>query len=103
MSNWKTTKQTKQCNVFPLVWAAIFGCKGEQTGTWRYTIGHFGKRDVEYACPTCREIKDHEATLSRSDLQQFLTDAQADAGVADYRTASVKRIKGVPTLEGGAK
>ncbi len=96
--NWKTTTKTKQCNVFPLVWAAIYGCKGEQTGTWRYTIGNFGRREVEYARPTCRAAKEKLEAASHSGYQQLLSDAQADAGVSDYRTARVKRINGVPTL-----
>ncbi len=97
-NGWKTTKQVKQCNAYPLVWAAIFGCKGERTGTWRYTIGAFGRRDVEYACPTCRAARDIGDALIGQAHQKYLTDAQAAAGVEDYRTVGVKRVDGVPTL-----
>jgi len=82
------------------VWAAIFGCKGEQTGTLALhdrtlrAVGTF-----EYAWPHLPSRYGTAAdSLRGADHQQFLNDAQADAGVEDYRTASVKRVNGVPTL-----
>lgn len=106
MSNagWKKSKATKRCNVFPSVWAAIFGCKGEQTHTWRYTVGHFGHRVAEYACPTCQAAKDKFEALKgftrNEEYQRLCREAQDAAGVEDYRLADVRIINGVPTIVG---
>ncbi len=101
--SWKHSKATKRCNVFPTVWAAIYGCKGEQTHTWRYTIGHFGRRVPEYACPTCQAAADKtDATkglAGRAEYQRLLREAQDAAGVKDYRTANVRIVAGVPTVD----
>lgn len=97
-ANWKTTKAVKKCNAFPMVWAAIYGCTGEQTGTWRYSVGSFGRREVDYACPVCKAAKDLLDAASHSEYQRLLTEAQAKAGVQDYRTARVKLVNGVPTI-----
>jgi len=97
-TEWKKSKSTKRCNVFPTVWAAIYGCKGEQTHTWRYTTGNFGRREAEYACPTCLAAKLATESLVGKARQDALQAAQEAAGVEDYRTARVKLVAGVPTL-----
>jgi hypothetical protein len=96
---WKTTKTAKTCNTFPSVWAAILGCTGKGAA-WRYTVGHFGRRDVEYACPICRAAKDRLDALQGPALQEALTALQAAAGVADYRLAEVIFEAGRPVLTG---
>lgn len=96
---WKTTKTTKTCNTFPAVWAAIHGCTGKGAA-WRYTIGHFGRRDAEYACPTCRAAQERLDALQGPAHQEALRALQDAAGVADYRTAEVELIGGRPVLTG---
>lgn len=96
---WKTAKAAKRCTAFPLVWAAIVGCTG--TGTaWRYTIGHFGRRVPEFACPTCRAARDASDALQGPAHQAHLAALQAAAGVADYRVAEVAFEGGRPVLTG---
>lgn len=98
-AGWKRGTTAKKCNVFPTVWAAIVGCKGERVTTWRYTVGNFGHRVAEYACPTCKGLKDHFDSLTPADRQDALAFAQKAAGVEDYRTARVALVNGVPTLK----
>ena len=101
-NGWKRSKTAKRCNVFPTVWAAIYGCKGEMTHSWRYTIGHFGRRVPEYACPTCQaasaKTDGAKGFVNRAEYARLLREAQDAAGVEDYRTAHAVRINGVPTL-----
>ena len=100
---WKTAKAAKRCTTFPTVWAAILGCTGSGNA-WRYTIGHFGRRTIEYACPTCRAAQD-ESDAQRgagchAQYQAHLRAAQDRAGVADYRLAEVVERDGRPVLTG---
>jgi hypothetical protein len=98
-SRWRTASKPRRCTVFPTVWAAIVGCTGSGRD-WRYYIaGSFGRRP-EFACPTCREAKDRFDALIGPAHQQALLEAQAAAGVEDYRTARAKVIDGVPRLLG---
>jgi hypothetical protein len=95
---WRKGKTARKCNRYPTVWAAIYGCKGEKTTTWRYTVGSFGHRVAEYACPCCQAVSDAHDKMNHAERQEALTQAQELAGVADYRTARAKVINGVPTL-----
>ena len=99
-AGWKQGGKAHKCNVFPSVWAAIFGCKGERVTTWRYTVGHFGKRVPEYACPGCLAQKTRLDGLRGQAHQDALAEAQAAAGVEDYRLADARIINGVPTIVG---
>ncbi len=97
-NGWRRGKTAHKCNVFPAVWAAIYGCKGEKSTTWRYTVGSFGRRVPEYACETCRAAKDKTDAAIGVEYQRLLREAQDAAGVADYRTARVRLVNGVPML-----
>lgn len=99
-AGWKRcpAEHAKRCSVFPTVWGAILGCTGEPSRLFKYTVGNFGRRISEYACPTCKAYKDHFDSLNHPDRQDALIYAQKAAGVADYRTAKVKRVKGVPKI-----
>ena len=99
MTAWKTTKTAKTCNTFPHVWAAIVGCTGKGSA-WRYTTSHFGRRDVEYACPICRAAQERLEALSTPAHQDALRALQDAAGVADYRVAEVAWLGGRPVLTG---
>ena len=97
-AGWKRGKTARKCSVFPTVWAAIVGCKGERSNLWRYyTNGSFGQA-AEYACPTCKAMKDHLESLTPADRQDALAYAQKAAGIEDYRTARARMINGIPTL-----
>lgn len=97
-NGWKKSKVAKRCNVFPTVWAAMYGCKGEHTAAWRYTVGAFGHRVAEYACPTCQAAKAKIEAMNHAERVAHLNEIQAANGVADYRIARAKLVDGVPTL-----
>ena len=99
-AGWKQGGKAHKCTAFPTVWAAIYGCKGERSNIWRYTVGHFGKRVAEYACPTCAAQRTHSDSLRGAERQEEMRAAQDAAGVEDYRTADVRIINGVPTIVG---
>ena len=101
-TGWKKSKTAKTCNVFPTVWAAIYGCKGEKTNTWRYGVFNMGRQSVEYACPTCQAAKDAIETMNHAERVEHLHAVQKAAGVEDYRTAIAKVINGVPTILPGS-
>jgi len=96
---WTNSKNEKRCNVFPSVWGAIVGCTGRGRA-WRYCIGHFGRRDVEFACPTCQAATDRLDALRGPAHQEALSALQTAAGVVDYRIAEVKIVAGRPVLTG---
>ncbi len=100
LAGWRNGSKARRCNRFPTVWAAIYGCKGERTTAWRYTVGNFGHRVAEYACPTCQAADAATAQLVGPARQDALEAAQRAAGVEDYRSQRVSRINGVPTLIG---
>lgn len=103
-AGWHKGTKAHKCNVFPTVWAAIFGCQGERVTVWRYTVGHFGKRVAEYACPTCLAHKTRldnlRGLVNRQAHEDALAEAQAAAGVEDYRLCDVRLVNGVPTIVG---
>jgi len=96
--SWKTGKVAHKCNIFPTVWAAIYRCKGERVTTWRYGIGHFGRRVPEYACPTCKAAWESTDKLRGQAYADALRAAQDAAGVEDYRECKVRLVAGVPTI-----
>lgn len=82
-TNKTNTTKIKTCNVFPRVWAAIYGCEGR---------GEFWRRDFDgrevyevYACPGCRAIKSVTECFSTAAIQAHLHEAQDLAGVENYR------------------
>lgn len=101
---WNKGTKAHRCNIFPTVWAAIYGCKGERVTSWRYTIGNFGKRVPEYACETCKAAKAQTDAVKgindRSEYQRLLREAQDAAGVEDYRLCDARLVNGVPTIVG---
>lgn len=97
--SWKTGKAVKSCTTFPTVWAAIVGCTGKGNA-WRYTIGHFGRRTAEYACPTCRAAQERLDALRGPAHTEALRALQDAAGVADYRLAETAIVNGRPVLTG---
>jgi hypothetical protein len=98
-NGWKKSGKTRKCVTYPTVWAAIHGCTGKGSN-WRYTIGHFGRREVEYACDTCMAARNRSDGLVGKEYGDVLRTAQANAGVGDYRTAYAKWIDGRPQLVG---
>lgn len=97
-TSWKRSAKTRRCNLYPTVWAAMYGCKGEQTHAWRYGLFHMGVQQIEYACPTCQAAKAASDAMSPAERIAHLNALQEANGVADYRSQKTTRIKGVPTL-----
>lgn len=97
--SWMVGKVAKRCTAFPDVWGAIVGCTG-RGNAWRYTVGHFGRQTVEYACPTCQAAKERLDALDHAAHQKALRELQDAAGVADYRVAETVRRNGRPVLTG---
>ncbi len=94
----KTAKRARKCTAFSTVWAAIYGCKG-MTKRWHYVAASMGGgRDAEFVCSVCEAEMVAASRRTRQDQQQYLADAQAAAGVDNYRTQRVQRVGGVPTL-----
>lgn len=98
LAGWNRGKVAKRCNKYPTVWAAMYGCKGEKTTAWRYTVGAFGHRVAEYACPTCQAADALTAAMNHPEQQAHLNALHVANGVADYRYQKSMRINGVPTL-----
>jgi hypothetical protein len=98
-SQFTVGKVAKRCTTFPDVWAAIVGCTGRGSA-WRYTVGHFGRRTVEYACPTCQAARERLDGLVGPAHHAALLELSETAGVADYRIAEVVRRDGRPVLTG---
>lgn len=96
-NGWRLGSREHRCSAFPTVWAAINGCAGS-ANYWRYTVGGFGRREVEYACSACRAARDESDALAGAALQSHLRSKQDAAGVADYRTARAKWVGGRPQL-----
>ena len=89
-------KQAKKCNVYPRVWAAIWGCEGKGAEQFR---GHNGiNAATEYACPVCAEEKRKAAKRTRTEEQEYLAQAQEAAGVENYRYQKTAIENGRPVI-----
>lgn len=98
LPGWKLSAKPRRCNLYPTVWAAMYGCKGEQTRAWRYGVYNLGVQHVQYACATCQAADALTAAMNHKERQAHLNAIQEANGVADYRYQKTTRINGVPTL-----
>lgn len=97
LAGWRRGSKVRRCNAFPTVWAAIHGCSGS-SNAWRYTVGAFGHRVAEYACPTCQAARARTEGLMGRAYADALRAEQDAAGVSDYRTQPARWIDGRPQL-----
>lgn len=94
---WNKGSKSSRCNVFSTVWAAMYGCTGSGN-MWRYSVGSFGHRRVEYACPHCLAAEQKTSAMNAPELQAFLGATSVTAGVDNYRYQPAKWIDGRPQL-----
>jgi hypothetical protein len=99
-------KKIGTCNRFSRVWAAIFGCEGKGPFVgWDAPTTMGGSYTPNYSCPTCTACEktsdagfvgrftvsgQHNAHVIR---QAFLNQAEALAGVDNYRYQGTVRAK----------
>lgn len=97
-ATWRFSKTSeRRCNVMSRPWQAMAGCLG--TGkAWKYGIVYMGRQEVTSACEPCRAMSDRIDSLRGDARQAYMTQVQADAGVADYRTVRVRMVAGRPTI-----
>lgn len=98
-TTWKVGLNEKRCTILNDAFAAMVGCTGKGKH-WRYTIGHFGRQAVEYACPACKAHADATDHLMGTARAEALAQVSAAAGVRDYRLVEVVRRNGRPVLTG---
>lgn len=74
----KKRRRLGTCNVYPRVWAAIYGCEG--VGPRRRVAGQ-----TMHACASCAAMKRVTWSYGTGHIQAHLREAQDLAGVGDYR------------------
>lgn len=96
--------KTGRCNVFPRIWAAIFGCEGRGTFLrWDAPTTMHGRYTAEYACPACRCALTMSPSSNYPSHQDFLLQAEALAGVDNYRYHASVIVNGRPVLREGGR
>lgn len=97
----KTASKNGRCNVFPSVWAALYGCEGEGTFYgWQAPTTSGGRARAQYACGACRCGKALTAGLPDHAYGEALRQVQAMAGVENYRHERTEIRNGRPCLVG---
>lgn len=97
----KKTPKVGRCNIYPSVWAAMYGCLGiGRFVGWQPPTTSNGRYSARYACAACQCGKALTDGLPAHAYQEALTQVQELAGVENYRRERTIMVDGRPCLEG---